>query len=65
MTAEAWLFAGPVHVAGKLGTVLVVAFFPLLILAAHSLDRIRDADTALRFERFKKRMRTDLDGLRN
>ncbi|MBC7900565.1 MAG: hypothetical protein H7070_11000 [Saprospiraceae bacterium] len=34
----------------SIGTWLTVAFFPLLILAAHSLDKIRDAEKALRLQ---------------
>lgn len=56
LTTASWLFAGGVRGLGTLGTILTVLFFPLLILVGHSLDRIRDADMALRFERLKKRL---------
>lgn len=32
------------------GTVLLVVAFPLLVLAAHSLDKVSEADKAIRIE---------------
>ncbi len=45
-----WFFNDATKGVAELGTILVVAFFPLLMLAAHSLDKIREAEKALRLD---------------
>lgn len=45
-----WFFNDATKGVAELGTILVVAFLPLLMLAAHSLDKIREAEKALRLD---------------
>lgn len=39
---------------GGLGIWLIIGFFPLLILAAHCLDKIGEANKTLRIEHYKR-----------
>ena len=44
------------------GTILLACAFPLLILAAHSLDKAHDAETAMRLEYCRRTGMIDGEG---
>ena len=54
LSIVSWFFHDTTKGVSELGTLLVVAFFPLLILAAHSLDKVREAEKALRMEHCRR-----------
>ncbi len=49
------IFAGGFHGVDRLGTALTIIAFPLFVLAAHCLDKIRDTEKAMRLEHYKRR----------
>jgi hypothetical protein len=60
-STASWFFAEHVKGSHTIGTLLLVALFPLLYLVAHSLDKIREAEKAIRVERCKKTGMKDAD----
>ena len=56
-----WVFQDTTKGVSELGTLLTVAFFPLLMIAAHSLDKIRDAEKSLRLEYCRRHPLKDKD----
>ncbi len=47
-STASWFLNDIAKGVSEAGTMLTVAFFPLLILIAHSLDKIRGAEKALK-----------------
>lgn len=47
-------FLAEKHNVSRLGTWLIIAVFPLMMFAAHCLDKIDAANKAERIERFKR-----------
>lgn len=55
LVIASWLFTETANGIGEIGSLLLVLFFPLAVITAHSLDKIRDAELALRLERCRRK----------
>lgn len=53
-SAASWFLDDNIEHSTGLGTGLLIAFFPLLFLVGHSLDKITEAEMAIRVERCRQ-----------
>ncbi|MCC7307483.1 MAG: hypothetical protein IT173_07950 [Acidobacteria bacterium] len=53
-SAAPWFLDDNIESRTGLGTGLLIAFFQLLFLVGHSLDKINEAETAIRVERCRQ-----------